>query len=138
MRLRFARTPRTNSLPDERMYAMTRTPMLVAIFATSIVASLAMGVAQAQTAAPKAAAAAPAAAGKALYSQAVFDTMLKQRIGQGQPDTPELRNSVKEELNTRALLAREATKSGLEKNPDIKNQMELASQTVLVSAYVAD
>jgi peptidyl-prolyl cis-trans isomerase C len=119
------------------MYAMTRTPILVAILATSIAASLAMGAAQAQTTAPKAAAA-PVSTGKALYPQAMFDTMLKQRLQQGQPDTPELRNAVREELNTRELLAKEAKKANLDKNPDVKNQMELASQTVLVSAFVAD
>ena len=64
--------------------------------------------------------------------------MLKQRLQQGQPDTPELRNAVREELNTRELLAREATKAGLDKNADVKTQMDLASQTVLVSAFVAD
>jgi len=118
---------------------MTRKPILVAILATSIAASLAMGAAQAQTAAPKAAAApAPASTGKALYPQPMFDTMLKQRLQQGQPDSPELRNAVREELNTRELLAREAKKANLDKNADIKTQMDLASQTVLVSAFVAD
>ena len=120
---------------------MTRKPILVAMLATSIAASLAMGAAHAQTAAPKAAAApatAPASTGKALYPQAMFDTMLKQRMQQGAPDTPELRNAIREELNTRELLAREAKKANLDKNADVKNQMELASQTVLVSAFVAD
>ncbi|HQR09728.1 MAG TPA: peptidylprolyl isomerase [Casimicrobiaceae bacterium] len=112
---------------------MTSNKILVAVLA----ASLAVGVAQAQTAAPKAAAA-PAAAGKALYPQAQFDTMLKQRIAQGQPDSPEMRSAIREELNTRELLAREAKKANLDKNADIKNQMDLASQTVLVSAFVAD
>jgi peptidyl-prolyl cis-trans isomerase C len=116
------------------MYAMTRTPIYIAILA----ASMAVGAVHAQTAAPKAAAPAPAAAGKTLYSQAMFDTMVKQRIQAGQPDTPELRASVREELNTRELLAKEATKAGLDKNADVKNQMGLASQTVLVSAFVAD
>src|SRR5664279_813269 len=133
MRLRSAPTPRTNSLPDERTYAMNRSTIVLAAFA----ASLALGVAQAQTTAPKAAAA-PQATGKALYSQAMFDTLLKQRTSQGQPDTPELRNSIREELNTRDLLAREAKKANLDKNPETKNQMDLASQTVLVSVYVAD
>jgi peptidyl-prolyl cis-trans isomerase C len=116
------------------MYAMTRTPLLVAVLA----ASLAVAVAQAQTAAPKAAAAPAAATGKALYPQAQYDTLLKQRIQQGQADSAELRNAVREELNTRELLAREAKRQNLDKNADVKNQMELASQTVLVSAFVAD
>jgi len=119
------------------MYAMTRKPILAAILATSIAASFAMGAAQAQTAAPKAAAA-PASTGKALYAQPTFDAMLKQRLQQGQPDSPELRNAVREELNTRELLAREAKKANLDKNADIKTQMDLASQTVLVGAFVAD
>ena len=59
-------------------------------------------------------------------------------MSQGQPDSPELRNALREELNTRELLVREAKKKGMDKNSDIKNQMDLASQTVLVRAYVTD
>jgi len=115
---------------------MTRIRFALAVLAATLVA----GVAQAQPAAPKAAAAAPAAApaGKALYPQAQFDFMLKERLAQGAPDTPELRNAIREELNTRELLVREAKKANLDKNPDIKQQMDLAGQTVLVRAYVAD
>jgi len=116
---------------------MTRNPILVAILAASIATSLAMGLAQAQTAAPKTAAAAPSS-GKTLYPQAQFDTLLKQRIQQGQPDTPEMRSTIREELNTRELLAREAKKANLDKSAEVKTQMDLASQTVLVSAFVAD
>ena len=119
---------------------MNRTRTALAILAALAVA----GVAQAQPAAPKAAApaaAAPApsaAGGKALYPQSQFDFMLKERLAQGAPDTPELRNAIREELNTRELLAREAKKANLDKNPDIKQQMDLAGQTVLVRAYVTD
>jgi peptidyl-prolyl cis-trans isomerase C len=97
---------------------MNRTRTALAILAALAVA----GVAQAQPAAPKAAApAAPAAAapapsaagGKALYPQSQFDFMLKERLAQGAPDTPELRNAIREELNTRELLAREAKKANL-------------------------
>ena len=112
---------------------MNRSTLVLAVLA----ASLAFG-ATAQTTAPKAAAAAPQTAGKQLYPQVLFDTMLKQRTAQGQPDTPELRNAIREELNTRELLAREAKKANLDKSPEVKNQMELASQTVLVSAFVSD
>jgi peptidyl-prolyl cis-trans isomerase C len=95
-----------------------------------------------KAAAPKAAAAAPRAADKsgekALYTQAQYDVLLKERLAQGGQDTPEIRNQVKEELNTRELLAREARKQGIDKNADVKTQMDLASQTVLVRAYVSD
>ena len=115
---------------------MNRTRTALAILAALAVA----GVAQAQPAAPKAAApaaapAAPAAAsasGKALYPQQQFAFMLKERLAQGAQDTPELRNAIREELNTRELLAREAKKANLDKNPEIKQQMDLAGQTVLV------
>ena len=76
--------------------------------------------------------------GKELYSQAYFDFMLKQRTAQGQPDTPELRTAVRDELNTRELLVREAKKQGLDKSPALKTEMDLTQQTVLVRAYMAD
>ena len=53
--------------------------------------------------------------------KAYFDFLLKERLAQGQPDTPELRNAIREELNTRELLVREAKKKGLDKNADVKN-----------------
>jgi len=100
------------------------------------------GKAQSKGAAPAkgaaAPAAAPAAAGKELFPKAYFDFLLKERISQGQPDTPELRNALREELNTRELLVREAKKKGIDKSADIKNQMDLAAQTILVRAYVSD
>jgi peptidyl-prolyl cis-trans isomerase C len=92
--------------------------------------------APAKAAAP--AATATASAGKTLYPPGQYDLLLKERLAQGQPDSPELRNSVREELNTRELLAREARKQGLDKNTDVKMQMDLAGQTVLVRAYVTD
>jgi peptidyl-prolyl cis-trans isomerase C len=117
---------------------MTRTTIALAVMA-----ALALPTAWAQApAAPKAApapAATPKAAeGKALYPQAQFDLMLKERTSQGQPDSPDLRAALREELNTRELLAREARKKSIDKQTDIRTQMDLASQTVLVRAYVAD
>ena len=78
------------------------------------------------------------AKGQQLYPQPFFDFMLKQRTSQGQADTPELRNAVRDELNTRELLVREAKKKGLDKDPNMKAEMDLTSQTVLVRAYMAD
>jgi peptidyl-prolyl cis-trans isomerase C len=91
--------------------------------------------AQDKAAATKAQAATPAAS-KEVYPKGYFDVLLKERLAQGQPDTPELRNAVREELVTRELLVREARKKGLDKNAEVKNQMDLSSQTVLVRAYV--
>ena len=76
------------------------------------------------------------AKGKDLYPPAFFDFMLKQRTAQGQPDSPELRAAIRDELNTRELLVREAKKQGLDKTA--KAEMDLTAQTVLVRAYMAD
>jgi peptidyl-prolyl cis-trans isomerase C len=94
--------------------------------------------AKSQAAPPASAAAGPGASAKELYPKVYFDYLLKERLAQGQPDTPELRNAIRDELNTRELLVREAKKKGLDKSTDVKNQTELAAQTVLVRAYVAD
>jgi len=95
--------------------------------------------APAAPAATPAPAAAPApAAGKALYPQATFDLLLRERMAQGQPDSPELRAAVRDELNTRELLVREARKKNMQNNADVKQQMDLAQQTILVRAYVSD
>jgi peptidyl-prolyl cis-trans isomerase C len=119
---------------------MKRTLVAVAVMTAlcsgGAFAQAAAPAAPAKNAAPKAAAAAPA--DKQLYSQSQYDVLLKERLAQGGQDTPEIRNAVKEELNTRELLAREAKKSGVDKNADVKTQMDLASQTVLVRAYVTD
>jgi peptidyl-prolyl cis-trans isomerase C len=93
----------------------------------------------AKAAAPaKAAPQTAAAPEKVLYTQGQYDLLLKERLAQGGQDTPEIRNAVKEELNTRELLSREAKKAGLDKSTDVKTQMDLAAQTVLVRAYVTD
>ena len=119
-------------------------PVMYTLAALCAAAALASLPAAAQDkAAPAKSQAQPAAAaasstGKELYPKSYFDFLLKERLAQGQPDTPELRAAIREELNTRELLVREAKKKGLEKTPDVKNQMDLAGQTVLVRAYVGD
>jgi peptidyl-prolyl cis-trans isomerase C len=114
-------------------------PRLFAVLAASA-ALLSAPVVLAQDAKSKAspARADTAAKGKDLYSQAYFDFMVKQRTAQGQPDSPELRTAVRDELNTRELLVREARKQGLDKNPAVKTEMDLTSQTVLVRAYMTE
>lgn len=125
---------------------MKRTLLAAAMAAALIGAGAQAQMPAAPKAAPKAdaakaAPASPAAAaptGKTLYSQQQYDFMIKERVAQGQQDTPELRNAVREELNTRELLAREARKSGIDKSSEMKAQMDLAAQTILVRAYVQD
>jgi peptidyl-prolyl cis-trans isomerase C len=117
---------------------MTKHSLSAVVLAAALALTGTTGaLAQDKAAAPKGAAAAPAA-GKELYSKAAFDLAMKQATAQGQPDTPELRANIRDQLNTRELIVREAKKKNLDKNADVKTQMELASQSVLVNAYVAD
>ncbi|HEY3585091.1 MAG TPA: hypothetical protein VGL90_12010, partial [Casimicrobiaceae bacterium] len=119
------------------------------LVAVAVTAALCTGGALAQTpaapakTAPKAAAAAakPATAtssDKVLYNQAQYDLVLKEQIAQGQKDTPELRNAIKDRLNMVQLLAGEAKKQGIDKNADVRNQMDINAQQILASAYISD
>ena len=55
------------------------------------------------------------AKGKDLYPPAFFDFMLKQRLAQGQPDSPELRAALRDELNTLDFSSAGAKKQGLDR-----------------------
>jgi peptidyl-prolyl cis-trans isomerase C len=66
--------------------------------------------------------------------QSRIDAMNKELTAQGQPDNPERHNAVKEELVNREVLAQAAVKRGLDKNPDVQAQIDMARQAVLVRA----
>jgi len=57
---------------------------------------------------------------------------------QNQPDTPELRKAIREDLVNIELMSQEAAKKGLDKQSDIIQQLILAKQSVLVGAFVQD
>ncbi len=91
--------------------------------------------AAAPTAAPTAAAAAKPGE---LYSQQQFDLILQERLAQGAPDGPELRAALREELINRELLVRAAKAKNLDKESQVKTQMQVASDSVLIRAYLSD
>ncbi len=66
--------------------------------------------------------------------QARFDAMAKELEGQGHPDSPERTQAIKEELINREVLAQAAKKRGIDKDPEIQMQMDMARQAVLVRA----
>lgn len=68
--------------------------------------------------------------------QARTDALLREVTAQGRPDTPELRNMIKQELISREIMSQEAVKLGLNKKPEVTAQIELARQQVLVGAYL--
>jgi peptidyl-prolyl cis-trans isomerase C len=66
------------------------------------------------------------------------DVMIKQLATQGQADSPQLRAMVKEELINREILMQEADKRGITSSPDVKNQVEIARQSIAIRALVQD
>ena len=59
-------------------------------------------------------------------------------VVQGQKDTPELRNAIRERLITLEIVAQEANKKGLAKSVDTQSQLELARVNILAQAYRID
>jgi len=66
------------------------------------------------------------------------DAMLTQLASQGQGNIPGLRERVKEQLITQEIIAQEASKAGLTKQPDVAMQLEMARQNVLFRAFIQD
>src|SRR5688572_21371683 len=89
---------------------------------------------KADAAAPKKASGAKIVVNGVTIPQSRVDAMNKELNAQGQPDNAERQNAVREELVNREILAQAAQKRGLDKNPDIQAQMDMARQAVLVRA----
>jgi peptidyl-prolyl cis-trans isomerase C len=66
------------------------------------------------------------------------DAMIAMQTSQGQPDSPEMRQAVKDALVRGEVLMQEAIKKGFDKKPDVQGLMELARQDVLIGAYLRD
>ena len=98
---------------------------------------------KAEKAAKKASASSSSGSGRVVVNgvtipQSRIDAMNHELSTQGQPDTPERHKAVKDELVNREVIAQAAQKRGLDKNPDIAAQMEMARQAVLVRALFED
>ena len=75
--------------------------------------------------------------GKAIPSSRV-DTMVKMMASQGQKDSPDLRAKIKEDLIGREIMMQEADKKGISNTADVKNQIELARQMIVIRALIGD
>lgn len=71
-------------------------------------------------------------------SQRTVDLIAKQGASSGRPDTPEARKSIIDQLVLQVLVAQEAVKKGLDKTPEVAEQLEAIKQSVLANAYVQD
>jgi peptidyl-prolyl cis-trans isomerase C len=75
--------------------------------------------------------------GKAI-SQSTVDNIVRQAASQGRPDTPETRKAIIDQLALQMVVADEAAKKGLDKSPDVVDQLDSMKQSVLANAYVRD
>ncbi len=70
--------------------------------------------------------------------QARLDAVLKMLAANKQPDTPENRARVKDQLINNEVIAQEAVKKGVHKQPEVAAQLDLQRQETLVNAFVQD
>ncbi len=64
--------------------------------------------------------------------------LIAEQKGRGAPDSPELEKAAKEELIRREVMFQEAVKKGFDKKADVQSQIALASQAIVLRAYMQD
>jgi peptidyl-prolyl cis-trans isomerase C len=67
-----------------------------------------------------------------------LDFIVKQRKAQGQPDNEQTRKAILDNLIAQEVVAQEAERRGLSKSADVRAQLDLARQGVLVQAAVQE
>jgi len=67
-----------------------------------------------------------------------FDLLIKNLVAQGRPDSPEMRDAIKQQMINRELMVQEAARRGLNKNPETAARLSFSRQDVLSNAYVQD
>ena len=71
-------------------------------------------------------------------TQSTVDMIATQGASAGRPDTPESRAAILDQLTLRMVITEEAVKKGLDKTPEVVEQMDVIKQSVLANAYVQD
>jgi len=70
--------------------------------------------------------------------KARVDALVEQLVHQGQQDSPQLQAAVREELINREILMQEAARRGIPTRTDVKAQVAVAQQTVVLRALIED
>ncbi|BBB64066.1 hypothetical protein UNDKW_5793 [Undibacterium sp. KW1] len=71
-------------------------------------------------------------------SKKQLDQIMQQQAAQGMPDTAETRKMVIDNLAMQIVVAKEAVNKGLDKKPEVADQIEMTRQSILANAYVKD
>ena len=91
---------------------------------------------QAKSSTPAAKEAVEATVNGIAISKSRVDLIAKQSANAGQPDSPEVRKSIIDQLIVQTLVADEAVKKGLDKSQEFREQVDLLRQSALADAYV--
>lgn len=75
--------------------------------------------------------------GTAVY-QSQMDQLLRQGLAQGAPDNAETRKVLLDELVSREIARQDALKQGLDKRAEVKQQVEQASNSILINAFMQE
>jgi peptidyl-prolyl cis-trans isomerase C len=68
-------------------------------------------------------------------SNARAEVLLREHLSRGTPDSAELRQGVREQLINQAVMAQQARKVGLDKEPLVQAQLDLARQAILAQIW---
>ena len=71
-------------------------------------------------------------------SKGLFEISLRAALAQGQKDSPQLREAIKNELINRQLIAQEVVKQGLDKEIDLQDQITQLKQNLYLQALIED
>jgi len=66
----------------------------------------------------------------------LVDLVVKQKAEHGRPSNPELREGIVDQRAMQFILAQEAVRMGLDKAPEVADQLELAQKAILAKAFV--
>ena len=123
------------------MATLIKSGLLVASAASLLAISACNQQPQQQPAAPAAPAAAPVAK-EPIEATVNGVDITKSRVDMlamqngASPDNPEVRKSIVEQLTIQMLAAEEAVKKGMDKSPEIADQLDMLKMTILANAYV--
>jgi peptidyl-prolyl cis-trans isomerase C len=71
-------------------------------------------------------------------SRARAEALLNQQRARGMPDNDQSRALIRDELINREVLMQEAQKSGVARSPEVANQLDLARQEIIISAFLRE
>jgi peptidyl-prolyl cis-trans isomerase C len=71
-------------------------------------------------------------------SKSRIDMIVKQGGGAGHQDSQQARQAIIDQLIMQMLIAEEAVKKGMDKSPEVLEQIDVLKQSVLANAYVQD